>query len=261
MAELEGRFVDQGSTDLVPFLFLHAAPYHRAMWAKQADALEGKARFLALDARGLSPGSAPPPAYLLEHLVDDVLALLDQRGIGNCILCGLSLGGYVALRLSQRAPERVRGLLLANTQAASDGNEAKLGRAEALRILWTRGKETFADAQLKRQLSPQTFATRPDLVSKLRAMITGASMEGLTACMVALATRTDLVSHLPQIQVPTTVVVGADDIITPPAAASALAAGIPNAKLAILPGAGHLSNLEAEAAFNQSLLELLTRAR
>lgn len=257
MSKLDERFLDQGSTDLPAVLFLHAYPYHRAMWLAQTRALVGQARFLALDVRGHTPGSAPPTAYLLEHLVDDVLALLDLQGIASCTVCGLSMGGYVALRLCQRAPERVRALLLSNTQAAGDSNDAKLARAEGLRVLWTQGKEAFADAQLKRQLAPQTLERRPELVAELRKMILDSSLEALSASMVALATRPDLTSHLSAIQVPTRVVAGAHDVITPPAVAQALAAAIPNAELHVLEGAGHLSNVEAEAPFNEVLRKLL----
>ncbi len=259
MIALTDRFLDQGAPELPSILFLHAYPYHRAMWEPQVRQLEGRARVLALDVRGHTPGQGPGPAYLLEHLVDDALALLDQRGVARCAVVGLSMGGYLALRLAQRAPERVRGLVLANTQAAADSNEGKLGRAEALRLLWKEGKEAFAEAQLKRQLAPQTAAQNPELVVHLKRMILALSPEALSASMVALATRTDLSAHLAQIAAPTTVVVGEHDVITTPAVARSLSSAIPNAELHVLEGAGHLSNLEAEARFNALLLAFLAR--
>jgi pimeloyl-ACP methyl ester carboxylesterase len=259
MTDLANRFSDQGSPEHLPVLFLHAYPYQRAMWDSQARLLSGRARFLALDARGHTPGQGPVTAYLLEHLVDDVLALLDQRGIASCAVVGLSMGGYVALRLHQRAPERVRGLLLSNTQAAADSNEGKLGRAEGLRLLWNRGKEAFAEAQLKRQLSPQTLAEKPELVARLKRMVLELSPEALSASMVALATRPDLDAHLPSIRVPTSVVVGAHDVITPPPVAQTLASAIPNAALHVLEGAGHLSNVEAESRFNELMVDFVER--
>lgn len=257
MAALEGRFVDVGQHDLPVVLFLHAYPYHSGMWAGQVRALAGRARCLTLDARGMSPGSAPPTAYLLEHLVDDALALLDQQGVESCFVCGLSLGGYVALRLCQRASGRVSGLLLANTQPAADSDEAKLARANGLRLLWSKERAAFADAQLERQLPARTMVERPELVASLREMIDGATQEALSAAMVALATRTDLVSYLPEIRVRTTVVAGADDVITTPATVAGLAAAIPGAKLHTFAGVGHLSNLEAEQDFNALLRGLI----
>jgi len=261
MTELSGRFMDVGSADQVAVLFLHAFPYQRAMWAPQVDALAGQARVLALDVRGHTPGSAAPTAYMLEHLVDDTLALLDARGVERCVLCGLSMGGYVALRLTQRAPQRVRALLLSNTQAASDSNQAKEARAEGLRTLWSRGLTAFAEAQLARQLAPTTAARSPALVERLRAQILALTPEAVTASMVAIATRPDLSAFVREIAVPTAVAVGAHDAITPPAVATELARAIPGASLHVLEGAGHLSNVEAAPEFNAVLGDLIAKVR
>jgi 3-oxoadipate enol-lactonase len=259
MDGLEGRFTDTGRRAGTAVLFLHAFPYSSAMWDGQVRAFADRARCLTLDARGMRPGAAAPEAYMLEHLVDDALALMDRQGLEGVVVCGLSLGGYIALRLTQRAPERVRGLLLANTQAASDSNEAKLARAGGLRLLWTQGVEAFAEAQLKRQLSAQTLARRPELVTHLKQITMASSPAAIAAALVALATRGDMTSSLADVRVPTSVIVGADDVITTPAVASALASGIAGAELHTLAGAGHLSNLEAEQAFNEQLEDLLAR--
>ncbi|MFT3927624.1 MAG: alpha/beta fold hydrolase [Myxococcales bacterium] len=261
LTELSGRFDDQGNVELVPVLFLHAYPYQRTMWSPQVQALAGEARLLSLDVRGHTPGAPAPAAYMLEHLVDDALALLDQRGIERCVLCGLSMGGYIALRLYQRAPERVRGLLLSNIQAPADSNPSKEARAAGLRLLWKEGVAAFAEMQLKRQLSPTTHERAPEVVEKLRRMIVALTPEVLSASMVALATRPDLTELLPRVSVPTAVVIGEHDPITPPAAARALADGIPGATLQVLPGAGHIANLEAEPEFTSALRALLARTR
>jgi 3-oxoadipate enol-lactonase len=247
-------YVDEGEGEAV--LFLHAFPYHHGMWGPQRAALRGRARALAFDARGLG-ARGHTEAYMLEHTVDDALALLDHLAVERAVLCGVSMGGYAALRLAQRAPERVRGLLLADTQAAADSDAAKLARADGLRALTRDGLSAFADAQLSRQLSPHTRAEAPALVAELRALILHASAAGVASALVAIATRTDLTAHLPQIRVPTRVVVGRDDVITPPALAEAMASAIPGATLTVLERAGHVSNLEAPAAFNAELLALL----
>lgn len=254
MGDAPFPYIDEGAGEAV--LLLHAFPYHHGMWAPQRAALSGRARALAFDARGLGARGAVG-AYMLEHTVDDALAVLDHAGVERAVLCGVSMGGYAALRLAQRAPERVRGLLLADTQAAADGDAAKLARAEGLRALARDGLPAFADAQLARQLSPHSRSHSPTLVSELRALILTSSAEGVASALVAIATRTDLASHLPEIRVPTRVVVGQDDLVTPPAAAEALARAIPGASLAVLERAGHLANLEAPEAFNAELLALL----
>ncbi|MDB4991489.1 MAG: putative 3-oxoadipate enol-lactonase [Myxococcaceae bacterium] len=254
-------FVDEGEPEQLPVVFLHAFPYHSGMWAGQRSLLAGRARFLSLDARGLGPEAPPPRAYMLDHLVDDLFALLDQRGIASCVLCGLSMGGYVALRAIQREPARVRGLCLSNTQANSDSDEAKLARAQGLRVLARDGEAVFAQAQLQRQLSPHTLATRPELVHKLRQLIADSSVEGIAASLVALATRTDLRASLATIGVPTAIVVGAEDTITPADTARVMSESIAGAELHVIERAGHLASLEAEESFNQVLLSLIARVR
>jgi 3-oxoadipate enol-lactonase len=253
------RFTDSGPRAGTAVLFLHAFPYASPMWDGQVRAFEGRVRCLTLDARGMTPGSAVPGAYMLEHLVDDALALLDRLAIESAVVCGVSLGGYIALRLTERAPERVRGLLLANTQAAPDSNEAKLARAGALRLLWTQGVEAFVEAQLERQLSVRTRGECPELVARLKQMATASAPASIAALMVAIATRGDMTASLANVRVPASVLVGANDVITPPAVAATLASGIAGAELHTLAGAGHLSNLEAAPAFNEQLGRLLAR--
>lgn len=264
MSQLPFRFIDDGEpgTASLAAVFLHAFPYHAGMWEPQRAALPARARFVALDARGMGPDArlaAPPTAFMLEHLVDDLFTLLDARGIERAVLCGLSLGGYVALRAVQREPQRVAGLLLADTQAGADSDEAKLGRAQGLRLLAREGQAAFVRAQLERQLCEHTRSARPELVHRAEQLMLDSAPLATASCLVALATRTDLRGLLPELRVPTAVVVGAEDAITPPSVARSLQEQIPGATLHVLERAGHLSNLEAERDFNQALLGLIAR--
>jgi 3-oxoadipate enol-lactonase len=256
----ELRYSDEGDTAQLPVLFLHAFPYHRAIWEGQRAALHGQARFLSLDARGVGPKAPMPNAYLLEHLVDDALALLDALKIESALWCGCSMGGYVALRAVERAPERVRGLLLVDTQAGADTDQAKLARAAGLRTLAVDGKAAFARAQLERQLAARSKQS-DTLMTTLTEMIEQSSSAGIAANLVAIATRTDVRAALPNIRVPTRVLVGGEDAITTPDVMRALADAIPGADYHVIEGAGHLPNVEAEAEFNRSLLEFIARVR
>jgi 3-oxoadipate enol-lactonase len=249
------RYSDEG--DGLPVLFLHAFPYHRGQWDGQRVALRGRARFLSLDARGMGADVLAPQAYVLEQLVDDALALLDQLSIASAVLCGCSMGGYVALRLAERAPERVRGLVLSDTQAAPDSDEAKLGRAAGLRLLASEGKTAFARAQLKRQLSPRSA---PEVHERLLHIIEQSSADGIAAALVAIATRTDTRASLANIAVPTRLIVGADDSITTPELMHTLGSQIRGADIHVLDDAGHLPNVEAASQFNDLLLEFVSRS-
>lgn len=262
MTDVAGlHIIESGSRDALPLVFLHAFPLHSAMWDAQRAAVGESARCIAFDVRGLGQSRPADHAFMLEHIVDDLLAVLDALSVQRAVLCGLSMGGYVALRAVERAPERVSGLLLADTQASSDKDAAKLARAEGLRALLSGGLARYADAQLERLLSARTRKSQPQLIAALKQMITEGNAHGVAASLVALATRTDVTASLPRIAVPTRVIVGQDDAVTPESAARALSEAIPGADLHVLPGAGHLSNLEAPDAFNKLLLEHLSRVR
>jgi 3-oxoadipate enol-lactonase len=259
MTELDFHHLEYGDRDALPVVFLHAFPYHGGMWDGQRAILADRVRFISFDVRGLGRSSLSRSAFMLEHLVDDLFALLDRLSIESAMLCGLSMGGYIALRAAQREPGRIRGLVLADTQSASDGNDAKLARAEGVRSVRRDGIDAFADGQLKRGLSPNTHANRPEIVARLRAMILESSPAGIEDALVALATRTDTTEDLAKITAPTCVLVGEHDVITPPSAARALAAGIPNARLHVLENAGHISNVEAALEWNRLLIEHVGR--
>jgi len=250
------RYADDGPSHHPTVLFLHAFPYHAGMWARQRAAIADVARTVALDVRGVREAGAPQ-AYMLEHLVDDALAVLDALGVERAVLCGLSMGGYVALRLAERAPGRVRALLLADTQAAIDDDAARLGRAQGVAKLASGPFAEFVDAQLKRALSPDTHEKRPAQVAEARAIIEACNPAALSAALVALATRTDTRAALSGMDVPARVLVGEHDAITPVAVARELAQQLPQASLHVLPGAGHISNLEAPDLFNALLRELV----
>jgi 3-oxoadipate enol-lactonase len=257
MADLGIHVVDDGG-DQLPVLFLHAFPLHGGMWHAQRDALRGHARFISFDVRGLGKSKVRGPA-MFEHHVDDVLAVLDQLNVKEALLCGVSMGGYLALRTIERAPERVRGLLLADTQAGADSDDAKLRRAEGARKLMRDGVEAYAEGFMKSALSSRTMETRSDVVADVKRLILESPAEGIAAGLVALATRTDTSGSLTRIRVPTRVLVGDHDTITPPAMAHTLATAIPGANVHELHGSGHLSNLECPDAFNALLIQHVER--
>lgn len=252
-------FIDDGDAHALPVVFLHAFPYHSGMWEPQREALKGHARFIAFDAPGLGTRSANTTAYMLENVVDDLLTLLDHLRIEKCVLVGLSMGGYVALRAVARAPERVRGLVLADTQAGADSDKARLGRADGLRALHRDGPAAFVAGQIEKQLSPRSRTMSPELAGRLTALTADATEAGIAASLVAISTRADHTASLADIHVPTLVLVGGEDVVTPPPLAEVLAEKIPGATLHILAGAGHISSLETEPEFTSLLLEFLAQ--
>ena len=255
MGKLSFHFRDDGSQDQLPVVFLHAFPLHGGMWQAQHEALTNIARCVSFDIGGLGRSALPATPNMLEHIVDDLFTLLDYLHIPSAMLCGLSMGGYVALRAAERDAPRVSGLVLANTQPAADGNEAKLKRADGIRRLRAEGAVAYVDNFIKAALCANTLEQQPTVVANARKMMLDSGIDGMASALVALSTRTDTSDSLPQIKVPTCVIAGEQDAVVPAAAMRAMAEKIPHASFHVLQHAGHLSNLEAPEAFNRLLVE------
>jgi 3-oxoadipate enol-lactonase len=238
-------------------VFLHAFPLGMAMWDAQAAALEPSHRVVRFDARGF--GSSPPGDGLLtmERIAEDTVALLDHLGLPQAAVCGLSMGGYAAFALWARYPRRVNALVLADTRAGADSEEAKKGRADLAEKVRLQGPEAAAEAFLPKLLGETTRRERPELVARVREMILANPARGIRDALFGLAARADSTDRLRSIDVPTLVVVGEEDTVTPPAEAEKMQQQVAGSRLVKLPRAGHLANLEDPSGFNASLREFL----
>lgn len=234
-------------------LLLHAWPVDARMWEPQVAELGPRATTLAPHLPGFGPGRPAGPApevITMSIAAEHVERALDAGGVGRALVCGLSIGGYVAFELWRRARERVLGLVLANTRAAADTTE----RAEARRALARRLRDE--GNVLVDEPPPLVSAeASPELRERVRAMIADQSPEAVAAAALGMAERPDSTPDLAGIDVPTLVITSTGDTLVPPEASAEMAADIPGARLEVLEGAGHLSNLEAPEAFNRLLLE------
>jgi pimeloyl-ACP methyl ester carboxylesterase len=232
-------------------LLLHAFPLSRRMWEPQLGI--ASVQTVRFDVRGL--GDSPPSEGIvtMERIADDAAGLLDHLGISRAVVCGLSMGGYAALAFARRHADRMRGLVLSDTRASADTPEARAARAELGRRIRTGGAAVAADAMLDKLLGPTTRARRPELVRQLRELIEANAPSGICDALAGIAARDDSTRFLRDIGVPTLVVVGEEDELTPPSDAEALRDGIPGAELAVVPGAGHVANLENPEAWNAAL--------
>ena len=242
----------------VPVVFLHAFPLSRAMWQPQLTALVDRCRCVAPDFRGFGETPAVPP-FSMDRYADDVAALLDVLRIERAVIAGLSMGGYVAFAVWRRHRERVRALLLADTRPGPDTEEARERRRRLIELARTRGSEAVADAQLPALLGKQTREKHQDLVEAARALLVSAPVPGIVGALEAMMARPDSTPTLATIDVPTLIVVGEDDAVTPVAEARTMQAAIRGGALEIIAGAGHLSSYERPAAFNHVVSEFLAR--
>lgn len=250
IGEFEIAFEEAGRG--VPVVLLNPFPFDRRVWTDNVPALlEAGCRVIRFDYPGFGP-AAPAgavPAYSIAGLADGVLALCDRLQVQAPVLLGMSMGGYVALAVAARAPDRLAGLILADTRANADDPATRAGRADALATIRDRGVDAYLERSLPRLLAPDV---RPEMLARAHALAERRA-PALTAGIAALRDRPDRTAELPRLAVPTLVVVGTHDQISPPPVMHAMAAAIPGARAVEMAGAGHLSNLEAPAAFNQAV--------
>jgi pimeloyl-ACP methyl ester carboxylesterase len=235
----------------LPIVFLHAFPLNRTMWAEQEAALSSHHRVITIDLRGHGESDAPLWHYSLDQAAEDVRALLDHLSIRQALFVGLSMGGYILLAFYRKYADRVKGMVLADTRAQADTPEGKAGRFQMAQIAYKQGPSAIADIMLPKLLSPATIQTRPEIVQRVRTMIEGNQISGIAGDLMAMAERPDSVPLLQQIACPTQIIVGELDQATPPADAKLMAEQIPHAKLAIIPNAAHLANLEQPEEFTK----------
>jgi pimeloyl-ACP methyl ester carboxylesterase len=240
-------------------VLLHAFPMAAEMWRPQLAGLADGYRVLAPDLPGFG-GSPARPGTTVDTIADAVAAFLDAVGDrGPVVLGGLSMGGYAAFAFARRFPERLRGLILADTKPEPDDAAARANRDRQLAGL-ADGSLTAAglvEQMLPKLLGDTTRASRPEVVAEVRRIGEGQSTAGLAAAVRALRDRPDAVPGLAAVRVPTLVLAGAEDAVTPPAGARATASRIAGATFVELPAAGHLSNLETPEAFTAAVRRFL----
>jgi len=241
-------------------LFLHAFPLGLFMWEGQAQAFAATHRVIRFDARGFGATPAGEGPLSMERIADDAALLLDHLGIGQALVAGCSMGGYAAFAMVRRHRDRLRGLVLQNTRPGADTLEARGNRGVLAAKVLKEGPGAAADAFLPRLLGDSTRRTRPQLEAELREAILKTSPRGIANALLGLGARADSTPTLREIAVPTLVLGGTEDVLTPPAESEAMAAAIEGSQLTILPSAGHLANLENPAAYNAALAGFLRSA-
>lgn len=254
VGDTEIAFDDIGSG--FPVVFLHGFPLNRTMWEPQVTALVAEFRCITIDMRGFG-GSAAAGPYSMDRYADDVAAVLDTLGIERAVICGLSMGGYIAFAMWRRHRARVRALVLADTRATADTVEIAERRRAMIELAETQGATAVANMQISGLVGKTTRDKRPDIYDATHRMMAQTNVDGIVGALEALIARPDSTPTLATIDVPTLVVVGDEDVITPPSEAQSLQAAIPGSRLEVLRQAGHLSNVERPAAFNTVMSEFL----
>jgi 3-oxoadipate enol-lactonase len=246
-----------GGTTLV---LLHAFPLHAGMWAPQLAALSADRRVVAPDMLGFGGSDAPDSMYryTLVGYADLVAGLLDHLGLDRVVLGGLSMGGYVAFAFLRQYPERVRALILADTRAGADTTEVFERRTDQQDQVARIGTTALIETLIGGLLCEHTKAEHLDLVEQVRRLMANPAA-GFIGALEAMKHRPDATEELASISVPTLVIAGEDDALSPPEVARDMAGRIEDSTVAVLPGAGHLSNLEAPEEFNAAVAAFLEK--
>jgi len=238
-------------------LFIHGYPLDRTLWAAQLSGLDGF-RVIAPDLRGLGLSDAPDLGYSMPTYADDLAALLEALQVDEVVLVGLSMGGYVAFEFLRRHRERVRALVLFDTRADADVPDARRARDQQSSLAREHGAAAVAEQMLPRMLAPAAAQSTPHVVERVREMMLAAPVAGIAGALAAMRDRSDASALLATLDdLPTMVVVGEEDAMTPVDLARGMASVIPGARLEIVPGAGHLPPIEAPGVVNALLLDFL----
>ncbi len=244
----------------IPVLFIHGYPLNRRMWQPQLEGLSEFARILTLDLRGHGESQSTGGEYSMELLADDCAAFLDALLMTQkIILCGLSMGGYVAFAFLRKYASRLSGLILTATRAAPDSESAKANRTKAIEQVQNEGTVNIIEGMLPRLLSPKSISDNPALVDNIHRIMLSVSPQGYKGDLQGMKNRPDSTPLLPQIDIPTLLVFGADDQIIPIDEARSMHAMIPGSRLEIVAHAGHLPNLEQPQIFNDILRSFISQ--
>ena len=238
-------------------LFIHGYPLDHTIWTHQIAALEGWCR-IAPDLRGMGRSDAPDLGYSMETYAADLAELLDLLGARDVVLVGLSMGGYVAFEFLRRWRQRVRGLVLVDTKAEADSAEARASRDAAAAVAREEGAGAVALSMLPKVLGASTLAGATATVERVRAMMAATPVAGIVGALGAMRDRPDSTPLLAGLaDLPTLVLVGDEDQLTPPAQARAMAEAIPGASLVVIRSAGHLPTLERPAETTDAIVGFL----
>jgi pimeloyl-ACP methyl ester carboxylesterase len=256
----EIAYVDGGSG--LPIFLIHGFPLDHTMWTSQIDALAKHARVIAPDLRGFGRSALgevdAAHGISMEQFADELAELLDMLGVPEkIVLAGFSMGGYIAWQFARKYGNRLRALIQCDTRAIADTEEGRAGRIKMAENVAEWGSLRVAEMMGPKLFSPRALESRPQLMAELRAVVARTPPAAIAAAQRGMAARPDVTALLPTIQLPTLVLVGADDAISSSAEMRTIADAMPRAEFVEIPAAGHMTTMEAPHKVNEALYRFL----
>ncbi|MEV6959306.1 alpha/beta fold hydrolase [Streptomyces sp. NPDC051207] len=254
------HYDDLGPSDGTPVALIHGHPFNRTLWEPQARALVAAGyRVVLPDLRGYGDSDVTPGTVLLSGFADDLAALLDHLGIERAVVGGVSMGGQIAMEFHRGYPGRVRALVLSDTSAPAETEEGRDVRNRLADRLLAEGMDGYAHEVIGKMLADYNVTALPEVAARVLAMMRATDPRGAAAALRGRSERPDYRDSLPAVDVPTLVVVGADDVYTPVAQAEEICRLVPHAGRCVIEDAGHLPGAEQPERFNAALLEFLRK--
>jgi 3-oxoadipate enol-lactonase len=252
VGDIELNVIEQGKG--TPLLLVHGFPLDHSMWRPQIDAFKDRYRVIAPDLRGFGKSSATSGTVTMEQYADDLAGLLVALKIQEpAVFCGLSMGGYIAWQFWRKHADQLRALVLCDTRAVADSEEAARGRHKTAEQVISSGTQAVADTMLPKLLAESTRRDKPEVVEATRSVILSAPREGVAAALRGMASRPDVTNQLPQIKVPTLVICGEHDAISPVDEMRKIATSIKGSTFEVIHQSGHMPPLENPSDFNSAL--------
>ncbi len=258
--EINGLAVfTEGDPNNQPIIFVHGFPYNHTMWNFQIDALKNSYYCVSYDVRGLGESAVGDGQYTMEFYAEDLLTIIKELKLNKPILCTLSMGGYIALRAVEKEQDTFSGLILCDTRSEADDNASKLKRTAIINTINNQGLNSFVEPFVKLCFADETPLANPKLFNSTLEECLKNNPLGVKGAVFALVSRTDTTEFLPKIKLPTLVICGAFDRITPPPVMRNLADGIMDSEFAAIPAAGHMSPLENPLLVNDLISGFIKR--
>lgn len=241
----------------IPMIFLHGFPFDKSMWQGQLEFLKTDYRVIACDIRGFGKSTDEVTSLRIDLFSEDLIAFMNSLHIEKAIICGLSMGGFIALNAIQKFPDRFAALILCDTQCIADTAEVKAKRYKIIEDIAANGVTDFNEGFIKSVFHTDSFSNKKELVESLRKVVFANSPHIISIGLTALAERTETCAALSSITVPTLIICGRVDAVTPLAQSESMHAAIKGSVLKVIDDAGHVSNLEQPQLFNKYLLDFL----
>lgn len=246
--------VGEGS---IPIVFLHGFPFDKTMWQEQLDYLKNTHRVIAIDIRGFGKSKDEESHLSMDLFANDLIFFIDKLDLDKVIICGLSMGGYIALNALKRFPSRFEALILCDTQCIADSYEVKTKRYKTIDDVKEYGETNFNEGFIKNVFHEDSLTNKPELVEQLRSVVFSNSQHIISQGLIALAERSETCSFLDKITIPTLIICGREDVVTPLDESKFMNKQIKGSVLHVINNAGHVSNLEEPIKFNKLLRDFL----